>query len=112
MINISQIKSGLAKYVDCELLPNMQGLNKAIFATGATILFNKLDSVIDKYRTNDILKTLEIFDTEGNVNIELIATEFAKNIPSTGLALDFPILGQLVLYPADVETMHRYITNS
>lgn len=112
MVNVSQIKNGLAKYVDTEILPHTQGLNKAIIATGATLAISKIDNFLDKYRTNDTLKFLELVDSEGNVNIDLLISEFTKHIPEGGLVLNLPVVGDLIFYAADINTMHRYILNS
>lgn len=112
MVNISQIKTGISNYVDNEALPKMQGFNKIVFATGVSLILNKLDSILDKYRSNELLKAIEVFDAEGNIDIDLIADEFVKHVPNSGLAFDFPILGQIIIYPQDVNSIHRYISNA
>lgn len=112
MVSISQIKTGISNYVDNEALPKMQGFNKVVFATGVSLILNKLESILDKYRSNELLKAIEVFDAEGNIDIDLVANEFVKHVPNSGLTFDIPIIGQIIIYPQDVNSIHHYISNA
>ena len=114
MVNITQIKNGLSNYIDCEMLPNMAdaGYKKIIFATGAAILIARVEGMLNKFKTNPILTALDIFDVNGNVDIDIIVDELCKNIPGTGLSIDIPFIGDIVLYTSDVRNMHNYIIRS
>lgn len=112
MVTISQIKTGISNYVDNDVLPKMQGFNKVVFATGVSLVLNRLEIILDKYRSNEFLKAAAVFDDEGNVDIDAVADEFVKHIPKIGLEFDFPILGQIILYSQDVDSIRRYISNA
>lgn len=111
MISISQIKSGLSNYVDCEMLPSMAdaGYKKIIFATGAAIVLSRLETALVKFKSNSVLIALDIFDAEGNVDIDIVVDELCKNVPRSGLSMDIPFIGEIVFYASDIRNMHNYI---
>lgn len=111
MVSVVQIKNGVSRYVDSEILPGMvdAGYKKIIFATGVSILLNRIDIALDKLKENPILKALDIFDKNGNVDIDIIAKELRKNIPQSGLRVELPFIGELVFYESDIEVIHNYI---
>ena len=111
MVNIIQIKNGLSRYVDHEMLPAMAetGYKKIIFATGVAIALSRIEKLFDKLKANSLLTALEVFDSEGNVDIDIIVDELCKNIPRTGLTVDIPLIGDITLYDTDVRTAYSYI---
>ena len=111
MISISQIKSGLSKYIDREMLPNMAdaGYKKIIFATGAAIVLSRLETALVKLKNNAALVALDIFDTEGNVDVDIIVDELCKNIPHSGLRIELPFIGEIIFYVSDIRNIHNYI---
>jgi hypothetical protein len=111
MVSVSQIKNGISRYVDCEMLPGMAetGYKKVLFVTGISILLSRIDVALDKLKDNTILKALDIFDKDGNVDIDIIVKELRKNVPQSGLRVELPFIGELVFYESDIGIVHNYI---
>ena len=111
MINISQIKNGIANYVDCEILPNVPdaGYKKIIIATAAGIISIRIENALSKIKNNQMLKLFDIVNDNGEVDVDIIFDEFCKHIPRTGLTLDVPLVGEMTFHVSDLHTLRNYI---
>ena len=58
----------------------------------------------------ELVKMLGIMDSEGNVDIDVLAEELKKNMPKGGVRVDVPIIGALTFKDNDVDKLYEYIT--
>ena len=112
MVSKNQIEAGLASYIDTEFMPHvhMQPMQQMLIGAGASILTKRIGTAIDNLKTNPVLTTLGIIDTSGNVDIEILAEEIKAKMPQEGLHVPVPLLGEIILHPADIDVLYRKIT--
>ena len=75
-----------------------------------SLLIKKSGAILDSYKDNQLVKILGIMDSEGNVDIDVLAEELKKNIPKGGVRVDIPIIGVLTFKENDVDKLYEYIT--
>lgn len=112
MVNKSQIQTGLAAYLDKELMPqlHLESWKQLAVGTVASIAVKRTADFIESYKDNSILKAMNIFDQNGDVDVDIIASELKNNIPDSGIEISVPVLGQIRIYKADVDCLYRMIT--
>lgn len=112
MATISQIESGIVKYIDAEVapkipvnIPNGQ-LKKFAFLTGAAYAVRK---GVQQYANHPFLAKLGAVDEEGNVDLDGVLEAARSAVPEKGFKATVPILGDLTFYLEDLERLATYI---
>ena len=108
MVNYKQAIDGIARYIDSEIVPKMDGLQKWIFGTGAGIAMRKADEIFHQFKDHQLLKALDLVKGE-DINIELIYEELIKQANQSAVKIEIPLLGTLSLNKDDIEKMYRII---
>lgn len=111
MVAIDKVEAGIARYIDRELIPQLpcDGLKGFGIGVAASLLLQKLGVILRQYAGNPMLKTLEIVNDDGMVDIEVLHEAIRRNVQENGLAIDLPLVGGIKLYKADVDTIYRMI---
>lgn len=117
MVSIGQIERGAARYVDNEIMPNINqsGLAKIAIGTAAGILVQRAGRLVENYVDNPMLKALGVVDAEKNVDLDLLLPELRKNIPEEGFKVRIPnpLTGAdmvaMTFHREDVDRLHQYI---
>lgn len=109
MKHYKEVIHGIVKFIDNDLLPKMNGLNKWIFGTGTGIMANKGDKLFEELKHNYLIKTLEIINDEGMVDVVCIYKELLQHAEHEPVNIEVPMLGTITLDKSDVEKMYRYI---
>lgn len=111
MVSIKQIESGIASYLDSELMPMLpqSGLEKVILGTGVSLLLKKNINKIDQIRTMPVVKAMGIFDEEGNVDIETLKDEVKNHLPEEGIKYDIPMIGTITFRKGDIDKLYENI---
>ena len=112
MVSIEKIEQGVAAYLDGELMPKLpaNGVQRVIVGTAMSLLIKRSGAILDSYKDNQLVKMLGIMDSEGNIDIDILAEELKKNMPKDGLRVDVPIIGALTFKENDVDKLYEYIT--
>lgn len=112
MVSKEQIKRGVVKFLDSELMPQFSEDNKIkkiVFATGVGIAIKQFETVIEQFAGNSMVKLFKVADEHGKIDIDLIASELRPNIPEEGVMIEIPLMGDIKLYPSDIDIICRYI---
>lgn len=111
MVSINKIEQGIAAYLDSEIMPQLQNssLEKVIAGTATSLAIRKSGKILASYKNNKIVQMLEIMDSEGNVDVDILAEELKKNIPTEGLKVEVPLIGTMTFHKSDVDKLHEYI---
>ena len=118
MVNIDQVKRGLANFVDSEILNKIPGgsLKKTLIGTAVGLYLSNFEKLIAGISGNALIAGLGVIDEHGNIDIDRLAEEMKKNIPSEGIRIDLDImglhLGDMTLHASDVETLRMHIVNA
>lgn len=118
MVTTSQIKRGLANFVDAEILPSIPGgtLKRTIIGTGVGLYLSNLENTMAALSKNAYVVALGVIDEHGNVNIDKLAEELKKNMPPEGVKIDLDImgihLGDMTLHRSDIDVIRTHIIES
>lgn len=115
MVSIEQIETGAAKYIDAELAPNIPtdipyGQVKKLAAVAGAIY--AVRHGLRNLAGNKTLTAMGAMDSEGNVDVDGLAEIVKERIPAKGVKVTVPFLADMSLtfHAADVDTLHKYIT--
>lgn len=112
MVTMKQIEQGVAVYLDTELMPQLPstGLEKVLAGTAISLFIRRSGTILDGYKNNKTVQMLGIMDAEGNVDVDLLASELKKNIPDEGVKVEVPMIGSMTFHKEDVNKLQEYIT--
>lgn len=113
MVSINKIEQGVAAYLDSEIMPQLQNgsLEKVIAGTAISLAIRKSGKILAGYKNNKAIQMLELMDSEGNVDVDILAEELKKNIPTEGFKIEVPLIGAMTFHKDDVDKLHKYIVN-
>lgn len=111
MVTKTQIETGLASYIDTEMMPkiHLEPFKQFALATVMSIAVKRVGRIIEALEGNQMLSTLGVFE-DGQIDIDILAEASKKNMPKEGLKINVPYVGVITLHPDDVDTLHRLIT--
>lgn len=112
MVTIDKIEQGVAAYLDGELMPKLpsSGIEKVLAGTALSLAIRRSGKMLDGLKSNKMIQMLGVMDTEGNVDIDVLAQELKKNMPTEGVKVDVPVIGVLTFHKEDVDRLYEYIT--
>ena len=106
MVTIEQVKNGLTKYIDSEILPNMTGGRRFVMGVGAALMIQNLEATMLKYRRNPIISALNVLDEDNNIDIDKLYTAATETINGMEkLSVDVPMLGVLTFRKNDLDAL-------
>lgn len=109
MVTLNQVQNGVVKYIDNELIPNINGWQKWVFGALASTAMLKTTNIFNALKENPLVKMLEIIDENDNIDIDTIYREFMKQAQKGAVTFDVPMIGAMTLNHTDVEKLYRYI---
>lgn len=114
MVTIQQIQSGLAAYLDAEMMPKLpaNGVQKVITGAAMGLLIKRSGAIIQEYSQHPFVKMLGITDENGNWDLDSLKTEVKKQIDGNGFDVEVPMLGVMTFHQADVDKLVTYIKSA
>lgn len=112
MVSVNQIEAGIARFLDTELVSKMPegGLQKILAGTAISLMIKKTGSIIQGLQQYPAIQMMEIFDKEGNLDIDSLKEALSRNFPEVGLKMEFPMIGSITFHKEDVDKLYSYIT--
>lgn len=102
MVSISKIETGLAKFIDSELIDKT--------ASVSSIFIKKLSNILSKLQKNSFVEMLELFDENGDVDLDLVYSEIKANMPESGIKIEIPGISiGVTLKNNDIDTLYKYM---
>ena len=111
MYNYNQVISGIAKYVDTEIVNKIVGWKKWVVGSGLGIMLSSMTNVFNQIKTNEFVKMMGIIDENDNIDVEKIYVEMKNQAAKGPITFDIPMLGPVTLSEQDLDTMYRLIKN-
>lgn len=114
MVTVQQIQSGLAAYLDAEMMPKLpaNGVQKVITGAAMGLLIKRSGAIIQEYSQHPFVKMLGITDENGNWDLDSLKTEVKKQIDGNGFDVEVPMLGVMTFHQADVDKLVTYIKSA
>lgn len=110
MVHYTKVLSGLAAYIDHELISQMGGSVKGWIAGAAAALMLERgkQSALEAMRA-PMLKELGLIDGE-NVDVDAIYSALLEQARKGSATATLPLIGPVTFKESDVEALYRYIT--
>lgn len=110
MIPISTIEKGIANYIDTEVM------QKFPHGTWQKVTIGALVGIaVHKYahilKENRALQTIGIVEGD-KADIEAYAAHLKKYMPDTGVTIEVPMLGEVILKANDIDDILVYISKA
>lgn len=110
MVSLDQVRSGLIRYIDTEILPNMSGMRRYGVAVYMALAADALADKAVELVNNPAISMLGVID--GNsVDLDKIRTAAADSLENDRLQLDLPVAGRVVFHRSDIDKLYQYIKN-
>ena len=110
MVTMQQVKTGLVKYIDTDVLTHLTGIKKLGLGVYTALAANNVVGLMEKYREHPAVAVLDVIDAEGNVDIDklyqAVAPQFANGEKQT---ISIPLIGDMTVDRTDLEKLYRYI---
>ena len=115
MVSMEQIKGGLTRYLDAEFAPKLprgdfaQNIRAGGAVAWCVYAIRRLDALLPDWAAKAWLDKLGAIDGDGNVDLDGLLEAVRPQIGPEGMGIEVPVLGSITLYPADLDTLARYI---
>ena len=110
MVTMQQVKTGLVKYIDTDVLPHLTGVKLIGLGVYTALAADNLVNVLNQYKEHPAVSVLQIIDKDGNVDIDKLyqamAPQFANGEKQT---ISIPLIGDMTVDRSDLEKLYRYI---
>ena len=106
-----QVIDGLSKYIDKEIYSGMNDWQEFAARVMVGRIINNQDNVKEMIMHNGFLRTFDIVDSEGLVDVESLAKDIRRELArKEKVTFEIPMFGKMTFSPADVDTLYRTIT--
>lgn len=110
MVSIEQVKSGLIKYIDSDIMPHLTGLRKVGLGVYVALASDKAVDMAMQYRDHPAVAVLDVIDDAGNVDIDRLYQAVIPMVQSgEKIPVEIPLIGEVRMDRNDVEKLYRYI---
>lgn len=109
MVDIGRIQNGIARYIDSELVPKMNGLNKWVFSAVAAAYIADAPKLVERIKDNTMLAPLNLIDAAGNVDVDKVYTHLKPAAAKCPAPIAIPGIGTITLTETDVDALYNYI---
>ena len=110
MVTINQVKSGVLKYIDSELMPHISRWKQVAVAAYIALAADNVASMILSYKSNPAIAVLNLFDDKNNIDIDKAYKAITSGMDSTSkIEVDFPVIGRFVFDITDIDKLYNYI---
>lgn len=106
-----KVIDGISKYIDKEIYSGMNDWQEFAARIMVGRIINNQENVKEMLMHNGFLRTFDIIDTEGLVDVESIAKDIKRELAKKEkITFAVPMFGKMTFLPADVDTLYRTIT--
>lgn len=109
MVNIEQVKNGVAKYVDNEFVAKMNGIKRWVVGGVAGIAILRAENIFRHLKHNAFVEMLDVIDENDMIDIDVIYNSFLNQARKGEAVIDLPAVGPTTFNEHDIEALYRYI---
>lgn len=93
-MKIEMMQSGLAKFIDREVVPSLSGWDKVLVGGGGGLLAAKLPQMIEKYAEHPMISALGVYDKDsGEVDVDALYQAAVPYLGTETLPIKIPLVG-------------------
>jgi len=112
MVTKEQIKKGMARYLDMEIMPKLDGWKRWVFGAGATAYLDKTDKMFDLLRENQMLALLDLVDDDDMIDLDVVYKAFRQQAEHCPANIALPLVGTFTFSVGDIDNLYSYILRS
>ena len=107
MVAFDHIEKGAASYIDSNIMNQFpeNGWKKIVIAAAVGIGIKKYVNIL---KENETLRTIGLVSEDG-AEIDMYAEHLKKEIPNSGMVIDIPLLGELIMHKPDIDEVLNHI---
>lgn len=111
---MDEVQRGVAAYVDNEFMPhlNENPLKKVLIGAAISIAIKRYSAMVPLLSENAFVKALNVFDSDGHVDVETLLGAVKQQMPKDGVPVDIPSIGTIRLHDADADKLMQYISQA
>lgn len=109
MVNIEQVKNGVAKYVDNEFVAKMNGIKRWVVGGVAGIAILRAENIFHHLKHNAFVEMLDVIDENDMIDIDIIYNAFLDQARKGEAVIDLPAVGPTTFNEHDIEALYKYI---
>lgn len=110
-VSMQSVQRGVAAYLDNEFMPAFpeKGIQRILVGAAASLAIKRYSDLVEVYKEQPFVKSLGIFDENGDVDIDTLAGAVKGQMGKDGFSVDIPALGTLTFKTMDVDKLCDYI---
>lgn len=110
MVSLEQMKNGLMRYIDNDMLPKLTGMKKIGLGIYAALAGKNLVSIVQQYANHPAIAMLGVMDDSHNIDLDKLY-EAAIHAFADGdkITLSIPMIGDYTIDHTDVDKLYRYM---
>jgi len=108
MVHIDQIKIGLGRFMETEIVSKIPGWKRWVFGTGAAIILERLGEMLDQYKAHPVISALGIVDGD-MVDLGTVYKHLRTQAAGGSAQIDIPMIGTMTISAADIEKLYKMI---
>ena len=109
MYEYSKVINGISKYIDTEIISNINGWQKWVVGSGIGLALSNSSNLFNTLKQNQVVKMLDIIDENEKINVDKIYREMKKQAKKSSITFEVPMLGSLTLNEQDVDRLYELI---
>lgn len=109
MKSYEQVKAGITHFLDCELMPKLNGVNKWIVGASLAMYLDKGVDLFNDLKNNSLVKSMDIIDNNDMIDIEKLYRYVHREAEKSAVTFKAGIIGDMTLNVHDVENIYSYI---
>ena len=110
--SVEQVQRGVARYIDSEFTNKLIGWQRWVFGAGSAMFIDNMAGTLNSMRENAVIKTLNVFDDGGNVDVEKLYRYAKAEANKTPISFKAPMLGTVSMSEADIDKIYTCIIQS
>lgn len=110
LVTMNQVKNGLVKYIDTDVLPHLTGIKKIGLGVYTALAADNVVGLMEKYKDHPAVSVLNVIDADGNIDIDKLYQSISPMFDSgERQSINIPLIGELIVDRTDLEKLYRYI---
>jgi hypothetical protein len=106
-----KVIEGISKYIDTEIYSGMNDLQEFAARVFIGRFLTNQESIKQSLINNGFLRTFNVIDESGMVDVETLATDIKREIARKDkITFSIPMFGKLTFKPGDVDVLVNTIT--
>ena len=109
MVSVEKLQRGIARFIDAEIAPSIEGKDKWILTSIATLYLAKLPGIVAAAKQSPAVKLTGIISDDGMVDIEALINSVRPAARQTAAVINIPFGGALKITEQDLDKLYSYI---